>query len=128
MLGMAAVTYALRASFLLLPENAQLPALLRRALRYVPAAVLTAMVSAAAPRSSQAGPDTVRSLGHSAPSAYPSLVPRRAPVARGAAGSAPGGLRRRPPHRRPPCRGRRRRPWWRWPRRPPSSCSRERWI
>jgi len=42
-LGMAAVTYALRASFLLLPEQAQLPALLRRALRYVPAAVLTAI-------------------------------------------------------------------------------------
>ena len=42
-LGMAAVTYALRASFLLLPEQAQLPALVRRALRYVPPAVLTAI-------------------------------------------------------------------------------------
>jgi len=42
-LGMALVTYALRASFLLLPENAQLPSLARRALRYVPAAVLTAI-------------------------------------------------------------------------------------
>jgi zinc protease len=42
-LGMALVTYALRASFLLLPENAQLPSLVRRALRYVPAAVLTAI-------------------------------------------------------------------------------------
>lgn len=42
-LGMAAVTYALRGSFLLLPERAQLPPLLRRALRYVPAAVLTAI-------------------------------------------------------------------------------------
>src|SRR5260370_41510806 len=39
------------------------------------AAVLTAMASAAAPMSSQAGPDTVRSLVHSACSAYPSLVP-----------------------------------------------------
>ncbi len=42
-LGMAGVTYALRASFLLLPQSAQLPPLLRRALRYVPAAVLTAI-------------------------------------------------------------------------------------
>ena len=43
MLGMGAVTLALRASFLLLPERIQLPAWLRRALRYVPAAVLTAI-------------------------------------------------------------------------------------
>jgi len=41
--GMAAVTYLLRASFLLLPENVATPPFLRRALRYVPAAVLTAI-------------------------------------------------------------------------------------
>ena len=41
--GMAAVTYALRASFLVLPESVETPALARRALRYVPAAVLTAI-------------------------------------------------------------------------------------
>lgn len=41
--GMCAVTFALRASFLVLPERVQLPPLLRRALRYVPAAVLTAI-------------------------------------------------------------------------------------
>jgi len=40
-LGMALVTMALRASFLLLPEGVPLPSLVRRALRYVPAAVLT---------------------------------------------------------------------------------------
>jgi len=43
LLGMALVTYALRASFLLLPERIELPAGLRRALRFVPAAVLTAI-------------------------------------------------------------------------------------
>lgn len=42
-LGMSVATFAQRASFLLLPEQVQLPALLRRALRYVPAAVLTAI-------------------------------------------------------------------------------------
>jgi branched-subunit amino acid transport protein len=42
-LGMALVTQALRSSFLLLPEGIQLPALLRRALPFVPAAVLTAV-------------------------------------------------------------------------------------
>lgn len=42
-IGMALVTYALRASFLLLPPHVETPALLRRALRYVPAAVLTAI-------------------------------------------------------------------------------------
>ena len=42
-LGMAALTFFQRASFLLLPEGMQLPALLRRALHYVPAAVLTAI-------------------------------------------------------------------------------------
>jgi len=41
--GMAAVTYLLRASFLLLPPEVETPPLLRRALRYVPAAVLTAI-------------------------------------------------------------------------------------
>jgi len=40
---MGLVTLALRASFLLLPETIQLPALLRRALPFVPAAVLTAI-------------------------------------------------------------------------------------
>ncbi|HYG55881.1 MAG TPA: AzlD domain-containing protein [Burkholderiales bacterium] len=43
MLGMGIVTLGLRASFLLLPERVQLPGWLRRALRYVPAAVLTAI-------------------------------------------------------------------------------------
>ena len=42
-LGMSVATFGQRASFLLLPEHVQLPALLRRALRYVPAAVLTAI-------------------------------------------------------------------------------------
>ena len=41
--GMAVATFLQRASFLLLPEHVQLPDLLRRALRYVPAAVLTAI-------------------------------------------------------------------------------------
>jgi branched-subunit amino acid transport protein len=40
---MALVTYGLRASFLLLPPGIETPPLLRRALRYVPAAVLTAI-------------------------------------------------------------------------------------
>lgn len=40
---MAGVTFALRASFLLLPERVTLPPGIRRALRYVPAAVLTAI-------------------------------------------------------------------------------------
>ena len=42
-LGMSMLTFAQRASFLLLPERVQLPELLRSALRYVPAAVLTAI-------------------------------------------------------------------------------------
>ena len=42
-LGMAVATFVQRASFLLLPPHVQLPALLCRALRYVPAAVLTAI-------------------------------------------------------------------------------------
>ena len=41
--GMALVTMGLRASFLLLPPHVQTPEFLRRALRYVPAAVLTAI-------------------------------------------------------------------------------------
>ena len=41
--GMALVTIALRASFLLLPEGVPLPSFVRRSLRYVPAAVLTAI-------------------------------------------------------------------------------------
>jgi branched-subunit amino acid transport protein len=41
--GMMAATFGQRASFLLLPERVQLPQLLRRALHYVPAAVLTAI-------------------------------------------------------------------------------------
>jgi branched-subunit amino acid transport protein len=43
LLGMAAVTFVLRASFLVLPPGIETPPLLRRALRYVPAAVLTAI-------------------------------------------------------------------------------------
>jgi branched-subunit amino acid transport protein len=43
LLGMATVTYVLRAAFLLLPPDVQTPALLKRALRFVPAAVLTAI-------------------------------------------------------------------------------------
>jgi branched-subunit amino acid transport protein len=43
LLGMALVTLALRASFLVLPPGIETPARLRRALRYVPAAVLTAI-------------------------------------------------------------------------------------
>ena len=41
--GMTLVTFAGRASFLLLPERVQLPELFVRSLRYVPAAVLTAI-------------------------------------------------------------------------------------
>jgi branched-subunit amino acid transport protein len=43
LLGMAIVTFALRALFLVLPPGLETPAFLRRALRYVPAAVLTAI-------------------------------------------------------------------------------------
>ena len=43
MLGMGLITLLLRSSFLLLPESVRLPPLLRRALRFVPAAVLTAI-------------------------------------------------------------------------------------
>jgi branched-subunit amino acid transport protein len=41
--GMALVTYLLRASFLVLPPHLETPPFVRRALRYVPAAVLTAI-------------------------------------------------------------------------------------
>lgn len=41
--GMGVVTFALRASLLVLPEHVRLPELLRRSLRFVPAAVLTAI-------------------------------------------------------------------------------------
>ena len=41
--GMTVVTMALRASFLVLPPGIEIPPLMRRALRYVPAAVLTAI-------------------------------------------------------------------------------------
>lgn len=41
--GMGIITFGLRASFLMLPEGFRLPALLRRALPFVPAAVLTAL-------------------------------------------------------------------------------------
>lgn len=40
---MALVTYVLRAAFLLLPPGVETPVLLKRALRFVPAAVLTAI-------------------------------------------------------------------------------------
>ena len=43
LIGMALVTFALRAAFLVLPAGIELPLLFRRALRYVPAAVLTAI-------------------------------------------------------------------------------------
>ena len=43
LIGMALATFALRAAFLVLPPGIELPALFRRALRYVPAAVLTAI-------------------------------------------------------------------------------------
>ena len=42
-LGMSVATFGQRASFLLLPEHVMLPSLLRQALHYVPAAVLTAI-------------------------------------------------------------------------------------
>lgn len=43
LIGMALVTFALRAAFLVLPPGIELPSLFGRALRYVPAAVLTAI-------------------------------------------------------------------------------------
>ena len=44
---MGVVTLILRASFLVLPERAKLPPMLRRALAYVPPAVLAAIVAPA---------------------------------------------------------------------------------
>ena len=43
LVAMALVTFALRASFLLVPPGVEIPSFFRRALRYVPAAVLTAI-------------------------------------------------------------------------------------
>lgn len=45
--GMGAITLALRASFLLLQDRAAMPPLVRRALAYVPPAVLAAIVTPA---------------------------------------------------------------------------------
>jgi len=42
--GMGLVTFALRASLLVLPERVRLPELVRRSLRFVPAAVLCAII------------------------------------------------------------------------------------
>jgi len=42
-IGMAVVTFLLRASFLVLPPGVETPALLKRALKFVPAAILTAI-------------------------------------------------------------------------------------
>jgi branched-subunit amino acid transport protein len=44
-LGMGLITYAIRVSLFLLPAGAQLPEWLLRALRYVPAAVLSAIIA-----------------------------------------------------------------------------------
>ena len=44
-LGMGLITFGIRVSLFLLPENAQLPEGLLRALRYVPAAVLSAIIA-----------------------------------------------------------------------------------
>jgi branched-subunit amino acid transport protein len=46
-LAMAAITFALRGSFIVLQERIRLPALVRRGLAYVPAAVLAAIVAPA---------------------------------------------------------------------------------
>ena len=43
-LAMAAITFALRASFIVLQDRVRLPGLVRRGLAYVPAAVLAAIV------------------------------------------------------------------------------------
>jgi branched-subunit amino acid transport protein len=43
MLGMGVLTLGLRSCFLVLPDRIGMPAFLRRALRFVPAAVLTAI-------------------------------------------------------------------------------------
>ena len=44
LLGMVAVTYGIRLSFLVFGHGLAFPAWLERALRYVPAAVLTALI------------------------------------------------------------------------------------
>lgn len=46
-LGMGVVTFSLRLSFIALPGKLLLPPLITRALRFVPAAVLTALVTPA---------------------------------------------------------------------------------
>ena len=43
LIGMSIVTFALRATLFVLPDGVVLPPFLQRALRYVPAAVLTAI-------------------------------------------------------------------------------------
>ncbi|HRN67944.1 MAG TPA: AzlD domain-containing protein [Promineifilum sp.] len=43
-LGMGLITYAIRVSLFLLPDRVSLPPWLLRSLRYVPAAVLTAII------------------------------------------------------------------------------------
>lgn len=43
-LGMGAITYAIRLSLFLLPEQVALPVWMLRGLRYVPAAVLSAII------------------------------------------------------------------------------------
>jgi branched-subunit amino acid transport protein len=46
-LAMAAITFAMRASFIVLQDRIRLPTLVRRGLAYVPAAVLAAIVAPA---------------------------------------------------------------------------------
>ncbi len=53
--GMALVTFALRGSFLLAADRTRLRPLVQRALRYVPPAVLAAIVAPALAQSSGAG-------------------------------------------------------------------------
>ncbi len=62
--GMALVTFALRASFLLAADRLALPPLLRRSLTYVPPAVLAAIVAPAIAQPSGAalGPFDLRLL------------------------------------------------------------------
>ncbi len=59
--GMGLITYAIRLSLFLLPERVILPPWLLRALRYVPAAVLTAII---APELFQPGGTLDVSLGN----------------------------------------------------------------
>lgn len=60
LLAMALVTYALRASFLLLGERLRLPRGLERALVFVPAAVLAAIAVPAVLAGEGGGPDLPR--------------------------------------------------------------------